>query len=192
MIHQIFNNNQLVLASASPRRVRIFQMLGLKFVIKPARIDEAISTDNPRKLVITHATQKAKAVADEFDSSVCVVGADTVVYIDGKILGKPENHQQAITYLQMLSNKKHAVYTGICLVRGKKIVSGWERTYVYFDQLSPADIEDYIATGEPLDKAGAYGIQGYGSQFITKLTGCYFNVMGFPVHLFNQLLKEFS
>jgi septum formation protein len=165
-------------------------MIGVKTLIVPADIDETIGNELPRKLVIRHARNKARAVAEKFDSETIIVGADTIVFHGGMILGKPADQRQAMDYLTRLSGSTHTVYTGVCVIRGARERVGIARTHVRFHSLTAEDIGEYIATGEPMDKAGAYGIQGFGSQFIAHISGCYFNVMGFPVSLFRELLTE--
>ena len=137
-----------------------------------------------------HARNKALHVANNMDSDSLIIGADTIVVLDGIVLGKPSDARQAREYLALLSGKTHAVYTGLCLCRSKRCVTDYERSMVEFAPLSEAEIQAYVETGEPMDKAGAYGIQGFGSQFIRRINGCYFNVMGFPIHLFYRMLKD--
>ncbi|HPT72985.1 MAG TPA: Maf family protein, partial [Candidatus Cloacimonadota bacterium] len=119
-----------------------------------------------------------------------IVGADTIVYMDHKILGKPRDVFQAADYLSMLAGNRHDVYTGICVAHKHRYYTAYEKTSVEFKPMTLFEIEEYIKTNEPMDKAGAYGIQGYGGQFIRKVNGCYFNVMGFPVSCFHELLKK--
>ncbi len=189
MIHTILNDKKIILASQSPRRKEIFNLLGIKALQLPAGISEDNFTASPRVLVQHHARNKALYVAQKVDLNCVVVGADTVVYHNNVILGKPRNNFEAADFLTRLSGSSHWVYSGIAVVYNKKTVSGFVKTKVEFNNLSASEIEEYISTKEPMDKAGAYGIQGYGSQFIKKVTGCYFNVMGFPVSLFYDILK---
>ncbi len=190
MIHEILKNKSVVLASASPRRAQLFSLLGLKAEIYPADIAEPLTADPPDLQAITHARNKAAFTAERYGQQTLVVAADTVVAIAGQVLGKPRDDAQAREYLQLLSGCQHSVFTGICLRWRAEELYACERTEVCFDELSRDDIQAYLATGEPFDKAGAYGIQGYGAQFITRVEGCYFNVMGFPVSLFYRLLKQ--
>lgn len=190
MIHSLLKNKKIILASASPRRREIFNLLGIKALQEPAAIAETIFTQNPRKLVKTHARNKAKEVARKYGSECLVVGSDTIVYHRGKILFKPKDKYEAADFLCRLSNDYHYVYTGIAICYKNKVFTTYEKTKVEFKHLTAEEIEEYIKTGEPMDKAGAYGIQGYGSQFIRKLNGCYFNVMGFPITKFYELLKD--
>ncbi len=190
MIHKLLENHKIVLASASPRRKSIFEMIGVTALIQPAHIDETIVYKHPRKSAIGHAREKAAVVAKNMDPDCIVVGSDTIVYLGGEILGKPGSSKNAIDYLKRLSGKTHSVYTGVCVIRGASEVYDCEKTQVTFKELSEEEIHQYLKTGEPFDKAGAYGIQGYGSQFIDKVNGCYFNVMGFPVRLFQDMLHR--
>ncbi len=190
MVHTLLLNKKVILASSSPRRKQIFKMLGLKVLHKPAEIDENIDIKNPSKHVMTLAAEKASQIAKVMDADCVVVGADTIVFYEKKILVKPDNRFQAADYLTHLSGKSHYVYTGISICHQRKCFTDYERTLVTFKTLTAQEICEYIETAEPDDKAGAYGIQGYGSQFIIKINGCYFNVMGFPVNKFYQLLQK--
>jgi len=190
MIHKLLQGKKVVLASASPRRRQIFKQLGLKVLHKQADIDETIVTTNPRQYVMKISERKARAAALAMDVECVVIAADTIVYIDKKILSKPKDRFQAADYLTYLSGKTHHVYTGVAISYKRKCVSGFEKTAVTFNDLSAQEISDYLETSEPDDKAGGYGIQGYGSQFIKKIHGCYFNVMGFPVSKFYEMLKD--
>lgn len=190
MIAELLRGKKVVLASASPRRKEIFKNVGVHPLQIPANIEEKMLDLPPYKLVMLHSANKAKEVAQHLDHKCIVIGADTVVVLDGKILGKPNSKYQAFDYLEKLSGNKHHVYTGVTISYKKIVKSFYEKTTVEFDTLSQFDIENYIETGESFDKAGAYGIQGFGSQFIKKINGCYFNVMGFPINKFYQELKK--
>jgi len=193
MIHQLLKDKKIVLASASPRRKEILKLIGLKYLQKSADIDEPLLDSdhlNPRQFVIKHSLNKCKAVAEKKDLDCLIVAADTIVYLNKQILGKPINNDEAISFLKKLSGKTHHVYTGITIRYKNQFFSQTEKTSVTFKHLSDKEIVDYILTQEPLDKAGAYGIQGFGSQFIEKINGCYFNVMGFPVFRFYSLIEE--
>jgi septum formation protein len=190
MIHQILQDIPVVLASASPRRAQLFSLLGIVPKIVPAEIAEPLTDDAPEEQAILHATNKAAFVASLESPDSLVVAADTVVAIDRHVLGKPQDAAEAKRYLQLLSGHRHTVFTGICLRYQSKILTAFEQTDVHFAPLGNAEIEAYVSTGEPMDKAGAYGIQGYGAQFITRVEGCYFNVMGFPIRLFYSLLQK--
>ena len=190
MIHKMLKYKKVILASASPRRQSIFNMLGINALQMPANIDEDLFSNNPRKLVKTHAENKALAVRKTVENDYLIVGSDTIVFQKPDILEKPQSKYQAAEYLTRLSGIYHDVYTGVAISYKNQIISGIEKTRVTFCELTPQEIEEYIKTNEPMDKAGAYGIQGYGSQFVSKISGCYFNVMGFPVNCFYKLLKE--
>lgn len=191
MIHEILDKYKVVLASASPRRKEIFGLLGIKAVFFAADIAEPLTDDAPDRQVMLHAKNKAICAADKLGMDNLIVAADTVVAIHNQVLGKPADTHEARMYLNKLSGHYHHVFTGICICHQGRLQSGYECTRVKFATLSPEEIEAYLATGEPLDKAGAYGIQGYGAQFISKVEGCYFNVMGFPIRKFYTMLQEF-
>lgn len=186
---------KLTLASASPRRRELLELLRLPFEVVVSNVDEDIAYQgqSPAELVQSLALSKAKAVADG-DREGLVIGADTVVVYNGKILGKPEGRQGAFDMLKALSGREHQVLTGIALVdknSGKEYVTA-EVTYVKFKELSYKEINAYIDTGEPFDKAGAYGIQGLASVFIEGIRGDYFNVVGLPIHRLAEMLKSFG
>ncbi len=190
MIHKLLSDRKVVLASASPRRELLLKMLGLTPLIIPAHVDEPITSEKPYLQAMRHARNKASAIAARMDSETLVIGADTIVVLEGAILGKPDGASEAKTYLARLSGRKHTVYSGLCLCWRKTCQTFYERSLVEFASLSPREIDDYVETLEPLDKAGAYGIQGYGSQYVRRVRGCYFNVMGFPIHLFYRMVQE--
>ncbi len=190
MIHKLLKNKQVILASASPRRKEIFDLVGIKALQLPANIEEEKVFQNPIKLVKFHARNKALAVRNKVNNDNLIVAADTIVFADKRILEKPKDKFQAAQFLTELSDNFHYVYTGIAISYRNQIYVDYEKTRVEFSTLSAQEIENYIATNEPFDKAGAYGIQGFGSQFVKKITGCYFNVMGFPISLFYKMLKE--
>jgi len=190
LIHKLLKNKQVILASASPRRKEIFDLVGIKALQLPANIEEETVFQNPIKLVKFHARNKALAVRNKVNNDNLIVAADTIVFADKRILEKPKDKFQAAQFLTELSDNFHYVYTGIAISYRNQIYVDYEKTRVEFSTLSAQEIENYIATNEPFDKAGAYGIQGFGSQFVKKITGCYFNVMGFPISLFYKMLKE--
>jgi septum formation protein len=190
MLHELLRQHKLVLASASPRRKEVFDMLGLNALIVPAKVDEPIDHRPPWVLVKAHSSAKAAEVAKYFDCHTVIVGADTLVFVNKTVLGKPADPEEAAQYLNLLSGKEHTVYSGVTVLWQNRQVTGYAKSLVTFQSLSEADITAYIRTKEPLDKAGAYGIQGFGSQFISKINGCYFNVMGFPVNLFYRLIND--
>lgn len=188
MLHLLLQDTKLVLASASPRRKELFELLGLTPLVIPANVHEPLSSEPPQNQTMRHARAKAAALANKLDSDTLVVGADTLVALEGEIFGKPASGEEAWRFLRRLSGRTHRVYTGIGLCWNGRCELGYERSLVEFAPLSDEEIKAYIATGEPLDKAGAYGIQGYGAQFIKRIRGCYFNVMGFPIHLFYNMV----
>ena len=190
MIHNLLHDKKVVLASSSPRRLELFKMIGLQPLVIPAKIEEPINGDKPYLQVMRNAKNKASTIASRMDSETVVIGADTIVVLENKILGKPENALQAKEFLTLLSGKTHKFYTGVCICWKTIQVTNYERSLVEFSPLSDTDIDAYIATDEPMDKAGAYGVQGYGSQFIKRITGCYYNVMGFPINLFYRMLSS--
>ncbi|MFQ6081876.1 MAG: Maf family protein [Candidatus Aminicenantia bacterium] len=181
-----------ILASQSPRRIELLSRLGLDFIVQPAQIQEQRSkNEKPESYVLRVSLLKAKKAAQNFSSGV-VIGADTIVVLNNQFLGKPENENRAKEILMMLSGKAHFVFTGIALIQIKtqKLATGYAKSKVYFSTLSPKIIDWYIKSLEPLDKAGAYGIQGKAGMFIEKIEGCYFNVVGFPLNLFYQLTQK--
>lgn len=178
----------VILASASPRRSEILHMIGLNFTVHPSNIDESTCCSEPGRMTEIIAEKKAEAVGERYDA--LIIAADTVVSAAGKILGKPEDEAEAAHMLRTLSGEKHTVFTGVCLkYRGKTAVFH-EATEVEFCPMSDGEISSYIATGEPMDKAGAYGIQGMGSRYIRGISGDFFNVMGFPVNSFYRHAME--
>lgn len=182
----------LVLASASPRRSEILRAVGWTFEAQAADIDETMTTDeDPRAYVERLALTKAETVAAGRLFGL-VLGADTVVVVDGRVLGKPRGSDEAREMLELLSGREHEVLTGVALVRAesKRAVVAHERTRVRFGVLAPAEIDWYIATGEPVDKAGAYAVQGRASLFIDRIEGDYWNIVGLPVRLVYKLARE--
>ncbi|MBS7009727.1 Maf family protein [Anaerostipes sp.] len=182
----------LILASGSPRRREIWQQVGLEFSVIPSRKEEVITKQDPKEAVMELALLKAEDIAGQTDSGCLVTGADTVVVKDGKILGKPKDEEDAARMLRMLSGGRHQVCTGVaCILNGQKKVFCQE-TSVQFYPLSEDEIKEYIKTGEPMDKAGAYGIQGKAAGFIRGIEGDYYNVVGFPIARFLQELKNWD
>ena len=161
---------ELILASASPRRREMLTLMGYDFTVKPSRAEENISR---------LARIKAAAVAEE-NPGCCVLGSDTIVYLDGEILGKPRDEEDAFHILSTLSGRTHTVFTGVAIIAGDKETIFYDKAEVTFKTLEPDEIRDYIATGEPMDKAGAYGIQGPATVLVEKIDGCYFTVIGLP------------
>lgn len=179
----------IVLASSSPRRKDILNMFNLEFKVEPSNVDEDIEINNPTEFVEVLSYKKAEDVSFRNKSAI-VIGADTVVHLNEKIFGKPKSLNDAYEMLQLLSGKVHNVVTGISLIcRDRNIyLKDHEITKVYFKHLLDKEIISYIQTNEPLDKAGAYGIQGMASAFIEKIEGCYFNVVGLPTNKIYNLL----
>ena len=190
MIHELLHYKKVILASLSPRRKELFSLLGISFTAIPAELDETINNEAPQTQAMQNALRKAQIVKDKVNKDALVVSADTLVALNNHILGKPADAEEAGKFLRLLSGRSHSVYTGICIYYNDLAEINYEQTFVTFAELSEAEINSYIATGEPLDKAGAYRIQGFGAQFITKVEGCYFNVMGFPIRLFYDMLKS--
>lgn len=188
----------LVLASASPRRSALLKQIGLDFVIRVSDIEEKTEGENPAQVVMHLASQKAKDIVEKLKQEgivqAKVVGADTIVACDGKILGKPKDGKEAAAFLKLLSGKAHQVYTGISFWTIKeeksKEICYFEETKVYMRELSDKEIAEYIETGEPMDKAGAYGIQGIGARYIKGIEGDYNNVVGLPLCRLYNLIKE--
>ena len=179
----------LVLASQSPRRAEILRQAGIPFTVRVAEVDEtAIEGEKPEDYVMRLAELKALAVPAGPDETV--LGADTTVVIDGEMLGKPTDAADAWRMLGRLSGRQHEVITGICLKRGVEVIRDCAATKVWFALMSAREIEEYVASGEPMDKAGAYAIQGLASKFIERIDGCYFNVVGLPVALVFRNLRS--
>ena len=178
----------LVLASESPRRQDLLRQAGIPFIVIPAGVEEQ---PLPGEDARTHVERLARAKAEAVSASAedIVLGADTVVVVDGQILGKPAGAADAARMLRLLSGREHQVVTGICLRRGRDLITDVETTTVRFLPLSEDEIRDYVASGEPLDKAGAYAIQGLASKFIDRIEGCYFNVVGLPLAVVWKRLK---
>lgn len=184
----------IILASASPRRRELLAQTGIKFRIVPSDFDEAaVAVAGPQTLAETLARGKAHDVADRLESGV-VIGADTIVVRDGEVLGKPHDDADAARMLTRLSGGWHEVITGVAVVDAAsgRVAAGAEVTRVKVRHLTPADVEAYVASGEPRDKAGAYAIQGLGSLFIERIDGDYANVVGLPIFRLAGLLREFG
>lgn len=182
--------NPLVLASTSPRRESLLSALGWNFrVVDPAISEKNGSGETPQTTCRRLALEKARAVSQKFPGEV-VVGADTIVVLEGKTLGKPLDDQESLEMIQALSGRWHEVMTGIAVCLGNRCLDDVEVTRVSFRPLSPREIEAYIATGEGRDKAGAYAIQGKGSLLVSKIDGCYFNVVGLPLFRLGLLLEQ--
>ena len=185
----------IVLASASPRRRELMEMFAAQnLVICPAKGEEKVPAgatpgENVEALARAKAREIAAARRGESEDDV-IIGADTIVWHCDRIYGKPHSREEAAEMLRSLSGETHEVYTGVCVLRGEEELCEHERTFVTFRKMSEREIEAYIDTGEPMDKAGAYGAQGIGSLFVTGIEGDFFNVMGLPVCLLGQMLKK--
>lgn len=180
---------ELILASASPRRKELMGLITPDYRVAVSDVDEsALTAEHPALLAQTLGTAKARAVAAQYPNSV-VIGCDTVVDLDGCVYGKPADVQQARAMMRALSGRTHCVHTGVCVcTRGGEQVF-CETTRVTFLPLTDAEIEAYIHTDEPYDKAGGYGVQGQAAKFVCRIEGCFFNVMGLPVSQLYQVLK---
>jgi septum formation protein len=180
----------LILASKSPRRSELLTAAGISFEVLAADIDETpLRDESPAAYVERLAIAKARAVL-KLRPDARVLGADTTVTIGGEILGKPVDEQDATRMLRLLQGRAHEVHTGVALVSAKGIRSAIDTTRVWFDAMTDKDISWYVATGEPVDRAGAYAIQGFASRFIPRIEGSYSNVVGLPVALVSSILSE--
>ena len=185
---------RLVLASASPRRKELLERFGLDFEIVPACAgEEAPNGRSPDEYVEALSRAKAAEVAERLnDKAAVIVAADTVVETEGVILGKPRDAEDAAAMLRRLSGQTHRVWSGLCVRRDDTVCTAHECTEVHFRPLTDSEIAAYIRTGEPLDKAGAYGYQGLASLFVEKIDGDYFNVVGLPLCRLGQMLRAFD
>lgn len=182
---------KIILASASPRRKELMELAGYDFEVICADIVEVVPEEAmPQEVVMSLAFQKAQAVAAEHKEAV-VIGSDTVVALDGKILGKPHSEQEACEMLRSLSGRTHKVFTGVAIVCGGKVKNFFDETDVEFYSLGDDEIKKYVATGEPTDKAGAYGIQGKGSVLVKRINGDFFSVMGLPIAKLYREMSDF-
>ena len=179
----------MILASQSPRRSEILRQAGIAFEVRPHPTDETRRPgEDAPEYVARLAREKAEAVTPE-DGAI-VLGADTVVVVGGEILEKPVDVADARRMIALLSGREHRVLTGVCLRRGERVLVSVETTVVWFARMSEAEIDEYASSGEPMDKAGAYAIQGLASKFVERIEGCYYNVMGLPVALVYRMLKQ--
>ncbi len=185
-----------VLASASPRRKEILENLGLDFTVITSDADESSEICDPEKLTEELSRRKAEAVRDhlsrlgKLDNETVIIASDTVVFVCGEILGKPKDRDDAERMMRMLSGKSHTVTSGVALVHSGKTFSAHSTTKVTFDELDEEFIDKYVSSNEPYDKAGAYAIQGRAAEVISKIDGCYFNVVGLPVNRLIHLARE--
>lgn len=191
----------IILASASPRRFELMTQAGFTFSVVPSSVEETIISETPDKIVEDLALQKANDVyhaikKDHLEQDFIVIGADTIVCYNGEILGKPEDAQEAFDMLKLLSDRTHQVYTGVAILYrcegAKQTYFFNEKTDVTFCAVNDYEIKDYIATKDPMDKAGSYGIQGPFAKHISKIQGDYFNVVGLPISRLYQELKKLN
>ncbi len=183
---------RLILASSSPRRKELLSYAQIPFEIVVSHVEEHFNENNdPNEIVQALALKKAEAVADILDQDVVVLGADTIVTIDNQILGKPKDETEARMMLKQLSGREHIVYTGVAIVSADESTTFYEKTKVEFWELSDEEIDSYIKSGEPFDKAGAYGIQQLGSILVKRIDGDYFSVVGLPIARTCRELKPF-
>lgn len=184
----------IVLASGSPRRRELLDLIGLKDfkVIPDESAEDVVAGLTPEQTVSRIALRKAENVSVLCDSGDIIIAADTLVYLDGRPLGKPVSRENAGVMLRELSGRRHEVYTGVALRRGDVNVSDVVKTDVYFREITGEEISAYVKSGEPMDKAGAYGAQGRGSIFIERIDGEFFNVMGLPLCRLSKMLREFG
>lgn len=184
----------IILASTSPRRRALLEQVGLGgFRLSAPQVDEEIDRDMPPGAQVEALSlRKARAVQSKADPGDVIIAADTVVSLEGEVLGKPRNEMDAFKMLSALSGNRHQVYTGMTVLQGERAVTEHEMTTVSFRELEPEEIWHYIATGEPMDKAGAYGIQGVGALLVDRIEGDYYNVMGLPVYRLGRVLAGFG
>ncbi|MDF2564264.1 MAG: Septum formation protein Maf [Massilibacillus sp.] len=181
----------IILASSSPRRQELLNQIGCKFNVVPSAAEEDNSKAlPPEQLVINNAVAKAQEVADKLAGNDVILGADTIVVMNDEVYGKPVNVADAKRMLSSLSGNVHTVYTGIALIKGNTVWRDFEKTTVKLSKLTSEEIDKYIATGEPMDKAGAYAIQGIATVFIEEIQGCYTNVVGLPLNKLANLCKK--
>ncbi|MBI4289497.1 MAG: septum formation inhibitor Maf [Chloroflexi bacterium] len=184
----------IILASASPRRKQLLEQIGLKFMVEPSNYDEQVDSElEPRQLAMSLSLKKAELVAKSHRDAL-VIAADTFVVLEGKILGKPQTETAARKMLEAISGKQHSVITGFTIIdtASHKVLSRAVTTEVYIRELTSSEIDAYVKSKEPLDKAGAYAIQGLGSVIAEKIAGDYSNVVGLPLSALAESLKEFG
>jgi septum formation protein len=181
----------LILASQSPRRQELLKSAGYKFKVHPAESEEIVPKLKPEAAAVLTAKSKALEVAEKFPNDV-VLAADTIVVLNGEIMNKPEDERDAVRMLTALSGARHTVITAVCIIKGAKLRTFYGRTMVEFFALSSDEVQKYAESGEPLDKAGAYGIQGKGALLVKGIRGDFYNVMGLPLARTAQELKKFG
>ena len=187
-------NKRLILASGSPRRRELLDKFGINYEILPAQGEESAPPElTPGERVKALAAQKAEEVAQRLnDPAAVILAADTLVELDGEVLGKPGTAERAQAMLRALSGREHRVHTGVCICCGRRAAATVETTIVHFSPIDEADLLAYVRTPEPYDKAGAYAIQGHAALWCAGIEGCYYNIMGLPVHRTEQLMREFQ
>lgn len=181
----------IVLASASPRRAELLRNAGFDFLVRPAHIDETRRADEAASNYVRRLAEE-KAVSVTSTSAEIVLAADTTVHLSGRVFEKPSCHEEARMMLEALSGRTHEVLTAVCLRRGNKVIVDCASTLVRFLDIPAEELKAYAQSGEPLDKAGGYAIQGHASRFVDRIEGCYFNVVGLPVSLVWRHLRAFS
>jgi septum formation protein len=196
-MYEIKMKQPLVLASSSPRRKQLLELLNIPFNVVDSNVDETVEFGpSPAEIAKMLANRKAQSVANMIGPGHIVIGADTIVVLNHRVLGKPNDRNDAIEMLLALQGKVHEVFTGIAIIDDKnskelrKEIVQVSRTLVHMRKLTLSQIEKYVDSGEPMDKAGAYAIQGFGSVFVESIEGCYFNVVGLPVSLFVNMMEE--
>ncbi len=187
-------NTPIILASSSPRRKDLLRQIGIVFTSDHVDVDERVLPhEKPEVYVVRVALDKARAAAQRAGNGI-VIAADTIVVLDDAILGKPSDARDAARMLTLLSGRGHRVITGLAIIEAatRKTLTRTEITHVWFHNLAQDEISSYVSTGEPLDKAGAYGIQGKGALLVDRIEGCYFNVVGLPLSLLAKMLRSFG
>lgn len=188
---------RIVLASASPRRLELLRQIGVEPVVVVSQVEEVVTSSVPGEVVMELAGQKAMDVAREQEAGTLVIGSDTVVAVDGMILGKPHSHEEAEEMIRLIEGRAHQVYTGVCMVlkgadgEEDQVRNFFDETDVEVYPMSDEEIRDYAMSEEPMDKAGAYAVQGFFGRYIKGLKGSYANVMGLPISMVYQEMKKF-
>lgn len=183
----------LILASQSPRRQQLLQQMGLTFIVKVADIDETMDPSQPPESQVAEVSaRKATAIAEISCEEDIIIAADTIVVVDDTILGKPHSEEEAKAMLRRLSGRSHRVMTGVTVQKGSEALRHTEITEIRFRELTDTEISAYVASGDPMDKAGSYGIQNAAAVFVSGLQGDYFNVMGLPLCALTRLLRRFG
>lgn len=183
----------ILLASGSPRRRELLAQIGVDCVVRPVDLDESrLPGESPADYVQRLAREKALAGLAVSDGSLPALGSDTAVVLDGETLGKPRDHADALATLARLSGREHVVMSGVAVAHAERCEVRLAETRVFFREITPAEIEAYWQTGEPADKAGGYGIQGRGAIFVERIEGCYSNVVGLPLAVTGELLRDFG